>query len=784
MAAFWLFFLSGRKINKYCLSIDPEDDPNNPNAQNPVVDNLYPQQQNLIEAQSAGSYPTLDVRHHQQHYLPHQPSLHRNHPTINYNTGSAITISAIGVNSSGPTPPYHVNPQRRVLRQSTLPSTLANNDPNLSGSGSNLEHYNSVNLTAPTSPHQMQKGPLYPTAYNSEDIINVETTDSQTQSQIQIAQPTAQTQQQQSQTVGQSITPTHHRLQVFSNYQMITGAISQIFLLQVRRQSTLPANPCQPPMYLSTSPNRGYSRSPERSPGEQRYPPFMRQTSFPCNLIEPGQAQGQQMHLGNSPPTTYPSPLHRGKLLPQTTNYQTNPPQSSNQPYEHQASQPSTEDVEYTPPSINKSRMMRQATLPNPDQHVKLLPTSPPKRQTSPQYRRSPEFMRQQTLPNPEAFNANSLTVHGPNSGSQKFLPISPRQKQNFLFPNVQNPRPFLSQQNVPAVGVSEPTPAAGEHYSSSQSVNIHHNRDHSKMIKVRSHSNEEYSITKAHHAESRRLLPEIPTVARSMSRSPSRLVRQDCLKESSSMVHPPDGHMRTFGEAKQQFHQFQNFTEEDDNRPEYVDYFGDSTSSFLESDEVQYEKTYNTGFSSEPRIIYNDGSDDGSYQPYSRPIVHSAENMLTHDQSYNFYNTDGNATNQQSLGPSLTASGGALPRTPLMHNRLRRRQSRDLQIAQDEFSQLQTAAAQNVDNMATTTTNLMTQENGGVAAITEEKSHERPKPEQMRSISEDSGAKSNVPKPTTRRSLSHPENETQVLMLFDSFAHRCTKLMFNLFSF
>lgn len=525
----------------------------------------------------------------------------------------------------------------------------------------------------------------------------------------------------------------------------------------MRRQSTLPANPCQPPMYLSTSPNRGYSRSPERSPGEQRYPPFIRQTSFPCNLIEPGQQS-------SSPPTAYPSPMHRGKMLPQTTNFQTPPQQTAPTAYEHQPSQASnTEELDYTP-TIPKARMMRQATLPNPEQHVKLLPTSPPKRQTSPQFRRSPEFMRQQTLPNPEAFNSNSLTVHGPNSGSQKFLPISPRQKQNFLFPNVQNPRPFLSQQNVPAVGVSEP-PVVGtaEHYSSSQSVNIHHTRDHSKMIKVRSHSNEEYSITKTHHSESRRLLPEIPTAARSMSRSPSRLVRQDCLKDTSMMSQPTDGHVRTFGEAKQQFHQFQHVTEEEDNRPEYVDYFGDSTSSFLEADEVQYEKTYNTGFSSEPRIIYNDGSDDGSYQPYQRPIVHSAENMLTHDQNYGYYNTDA-TLGQHTLGSNLTASGGALPRTPLMHNRLRRRQSRDLQLPQDEFSQLQAAAGQNVENVPTSTAGMITT-NGSTSAASavDEKPHERPKPEQMRSISEDSGAKSNVPKPTTRRSLSHPEKETQV---------------------
>lgn len=199
--------------NNISFVLDPEDDPNNPNAQNPVADNLYPQQQNLIEAQSAGSFPTLDVRHHHHH----QQSLHRNHPIINYNTGSAITISAIGINSSsssGPSPAYHVNPQRRVLRQSTLPTTLPNNDPNLTGSGSNLENYNSVNLTAPTSPHQMQKGPLYPTAYNSEDIINIETTDCDNYVQQLQQQQQQQQQAQIPQQPGQPTPPTHHRLQV------------------------------------------------------------------------------------------------------------------------------------------------------------------------------------------------------------------------------------------------------------------------------------------------------------------------------------------------------------------------------------------------------------------------------------------------------------------------------------------------------------------------------------------------------------------------------------------
>lgn len=127
---------------------------------------------------------------------------------------------------------YHVNPQRRVLRQSTLPTTLANNDSNLSGSGSNLENYNSVNLTAPTSPHQIQKGPLYPTAYNSEDIINIETSDCDNYVQP-LPTATAQITQQQTQqqTTGQSTPPTHHRLQASVCYFVKLFETKLIFFL-------------------------------------------------------------------------------------------------------------------------------------------------------------------------------------------------------------------------------------------------------------------------------------------------------------------------------------------------------------------------------------------------------------------------------------------------------------------------------------------------------------------------------------------------------------------------
>nr|XP_036212745.1 uncharacterized protein LOC106619569 isoform X3 [Bactrocera oleae] len=732
-----------RSIRRSWTISNPEDDSNNQNPQNPVGDNLYPQQKNLIESQSAGSYPSL-IR---------QTSQQRPHPAP-YQSGSAIGISGVGTTHPHPTTEYLVNSQRRVLRQSTLPSSLANNDPNLSGSGANLANYNYVNLTAPTSPHQMQKSPIYPSAYNSDDVIHMSAAECDNYPhQMQQQQPMniqPQPQQQQPQSV---INPqTHHRL-------------------QVRRQSTLPANPCQPPMYLSTSPNRSYSRSPERSPGEQRYPPFMRQTSIPCNMSDPPTQQQQQSHLNlGTTPLNQPYPR---KLLPTSPNYQgsiiyqqqptqqqqTPPQQTCQSNYDPQASQTQpTDECDYTQ-VVPKPRMLRQATLPNPDQHVKLLPTSPPKRQTSPQYRRSPEFMRQQTLPNPEAFSGNSLSVP-PGQSQAKFIPLSPRHKQNFLFPNVQNPRQFLSQQHVPAVGagsgeVTTTTNTAGEQYSSSQSVNIQ-SRDHAKMIKVRSHSNEEYSITKPHHAENRRLLPEIPT-NRAASRSPSRLVRQDCVKDERS--NAPDSNARTFGDAKHQFNQFQNLAEDADNRPEYMDYFGDSTSSFLEADEVQYENNYNAGFSSEPRIIYNDGSDDGSYTQYQHPIVHSAENVRTHDQSYSYYGPDGGLSGQP-LTTGLSASGGALPRTPQMHNRLRRRQSRELQMQQEELAHLN---RQSAPGIGTTEPTAMGAANGSGKAANGEahETHERRKPEQMRSVSED-GAKTCAQKPVTRRSLSHPEKETQ----------------------
>lgn len=238
----------------------------------------------------------------------------------------------------------------------------------------------------------------------------------------------------------------------------------------IRRQSTLPCRPNEhhgSSKYLSTSPNRSpFSRSPEKSDSDQpRYPPFVRQSTFPSNSSDPYHSQ-------------------RSKMLPTSPNrlqYNKSPDNCGD----------STDHTKRYP-------IIRQATLPNPDQHLKLLPTSPPKKQLSPSYmKRSPEFARQNTLPNPDAMNSLSMHQHG-----AKFLPISPRQKQNFLFPQPQNPRPFLSQQNFPTM-TDDPNGSPGG--------TLHHSH-HQKMIKVRSHSNEEYSISRSiAPMEGRRLLPEIP---------------------------------------------------------------------------------------------------------------------------------------------------------------------------------------------------------------------------------------------------------------------------------
>lgn len=302
--------------------------------------------------------------------------------------------------ASNPTSP------RRVVRQSTLPNP----------DSTTIYYPNSQNLMLPVSPKQPLVSPQYNSPY-------------QTDNENDDAEPSPTT----------------------SRYA-------------VRRQSTLPGLPSEMNIqYFSTSPNRAYSRSPDRPA------PFVRQSTFPS------QNSGSDL-------------LHIPRQLPTSPNRYVKSPDSGDV------------NVDVYP----KRQMMRQATLPNPDQHHKLLPTSPP-RQLSPGYRKvSPEFVRQNTLPNPEPISSNVVVVnslsvhqHGP-----KFLPISPRAKQAFLFPQPgPTPRPFLSQQHFPIVS-DEPQNEVRELQ-----------RQHSKMIKVRSHSNEEYTVNKnaLPPQEGRRMLPEIP---------------------------------------------------------------------------------------------------------------------------------------------------------------------------------------------------------------------------------------------------------------------------------
>jgi hypothetical protein len=316
---------------------------------------------------------------------------------------------------------------------------------------------------------------------------------------------------------------------------------------QIRRQSTLPCKPNESQKFLSTSPNRPYSRSPDPSSimenehgGGIRYPPFVRQATFPANN-------------GSVPHTPPQQSEHHPRQLP------TSPNRLSVNKSPDNGSEP----------LISPRRFMRQTTLPNPDQHMKLLPTSPPKK--SPQYiKRSPEFQRQNTISNPEGMS--TLSVHGP-----KFLPISPRQKQNFLFPQPA-PRAFLSQQHFPTTNEDQPH-------------TVHPQHPQSKMIKVRSHSNEEYSFNKAlmppgaaGNQEGRRLLPEIPNRAR----SPSRLVRQDHVKDEGEKRSPV---YKTFADANQ----VECYDEPQIYESQYTNEYSELNSTFAEADENNYlESTYN----------------------------------------------------------------------------------------------------------------------------------------------------------------------------------------------
>lgn len=288
------------------------------------------------------------------------------------------------------------------------------------------------------------------------------------------------------------LSPKQHRSPQYSPYhtdnenedEIQTNTLRQA----IRRQSTLPEPPillnAQQKYYGSVSPNRTYSRSPERPA------PMVRQQTFPALLIAgTSPSETTLLHIPRQLPT---SPNKIGGVYPKS-------PDSGN------------ESDGYVKPL--RSVMQRQVTLPNPDYQLKVLPTSPP-RILSPSLRKvSPEFVRQNTVPvdlSPVANNpSHSLTVHQSHS---KFLPLSPRAKQSFMFSQPQaTPRTFLSQQHFPTMK-DEP---------STETVDLQ--RQHTKMAQQkRSFSNEEPSVnrvpsnqaitvTTGSATECRRILPEIP---------------------------------------------------------------------------------------------------------------------------------------------------------------------------------------------------------------------------------------------------------------------------------
>jgi synaptotagmin-like protein len=445
---------------------------------------------------------------------------------------------------------------------------------------------------------------------------------------------------------------------------------------QIRRQSTLPCKPNEhhtTSMYLSTSPNRAYSRSPDPSAveGEHNsriYPPFVRQSTFPSN-------NGDQFHPRQLPT----SPNNQNRL-----SYSKSPDSGGENGH------------------VSPRRFMRQTTLPNPDQHIKLLPTSPPKK--SPQFKRSPEFQRQNTISNPEGMSTLSVHQHGP-----KFLPISPRQKQSFLFPQPSTaPRTFLSQQHFPTMNEDQPPPTT-----------THHIREHSKMIKVRSHSNEEYSFNKSHvppqptDTIGRRLLPEIPNRAR----SPNRLVRQENVMQDEGEKRSPI--LKTFAEAKQ--------TLNEEYEPQlYTNEYTELNSTFAEADENNYNEQminqagYNV-YEMDPQqmqyvaetVQYLDATETRRYdmaQGQHQQQRFGVDNVL-HDPTSDYYSPDEYIKQAQK-------------------NRNRRRKSRELPA----------------DPEVTVT-----------PADDESRKH---KPETMRSVSEDSSPR--TIKILPRRSFSQPEKETQ----------------------
>uniref|UniRef100_A0A182N9L0 C2 domain-containing protein n=1 Tax=Anopheles dirus TaxID=7168 RepID=A0A182N9L0_9DIPT len=586
---------------------------------------------------------------------------------------------------------------------------------------------------------------------------------------------------------------------------------------KIRRQSTLPCKPNEmlldggggsgagggvphggsgPKIMMSSSPNSRtnlFSKSPERDgidasackQQQQRFPPF------------PLQQQQQQQH---QPAVSIAPVVGQQRQLPTSPNrlvFNKSPDSGTESgPGASESSGTSPHQISATAGSSrvgarSSYQMTRQATLPNPEQHMKLLPTSPPKKQLSPHsIKRSPDFARQNTLPaspqqqqqqpqqsvaGPQSapvlmpmplaasscsslavgpdgtattastVTMNSLSVHqhGP-----KFMPISPRQKASFLFPQpaAPTPRPFHSQQHFPthlntspsastvsggSGGVAGPgtvTSGIGASHSSSSSLSSAAVVA-SKMIKVRSHSNEEYTLAPATRpvgitgmgtvSEGRRMLPEIPTsggTGPGGSRSPR---------------------LKTFAEAKQTMAVATMMAE--DTMMGFEPYGGNTgyDGYYDEDQELSLGAVDGGGGIG----CYQDNDDGRTSEPFKLlPVQQQQQQRLTY--------VPNDSSPDSTGGGTVGVSYGFTNRKDRLRSR---RKSRDAYDHPDELGGAGVIEPSDSGSSGVGCTAVAT---GGEPV--------KRKPETMRSISEEAPA-AKPPKPITRRSLSHPEKDTQL---------------------
>uniref|UniRef100_A0A182QS67 C2 domain-containing protein n=1 Tax=Anopheles farauti TaxID=69004 RepID=A0A182QS67_9DIPT len=632
---------------------------------------------------------------------------------------------------------------------------------------------------------------------------------------------------------------------------------------KIRRQSTLPCKPNEmqlesggtvisgggmmhggsgPKIMMSSSPNSRtnlYSKSPERDgidaaacKQQQRFPPFPLQ-------------QQQQQHTSQQAVSVAPPIVGQQRQLPTSPNrlvFNKSPDSGTESgPGASESSGTSPHQISTATGSSSRTgarsnyQMTRQATLPNPEQHMKLLPTSPPKKQLSPHsIKRSPDFARQNTLPaSPQqqqpqqtqqsvtgpqstplnmpmplaasscssltvgtmdgtamtasAVTMNSLSVHqhGP-----KFMPISPRQKASFLFPQPSAPtsRPFHSQQHFPThlntspsastvsggvgvTGTGSVTTGIGASHSSSSSLSSAAVVA-SKMIKVRSHSNEEYTLAPATRAigitagmgtvsEGRRMLPEIPTgggTGPGGSRSP-RLVRQEhvrdellagCVNSVAGQGPNPDKRtttssssspkQKTFAEAKQTMAAAAAMMAED-TMMAYEPYGGNASyDGYYDEDQELALDAVDEGGGGIGG--YQDNDNGGASEPFSLLPVQQQQQQ---QQRQPFVPND---SSPESIGSGSPGVGYGFAHRK---DRLRsRRKSRDMYDHPDEVGGACAIKSSDDGGSGVRCTAVATGE------------PVKRKPETMRSISEEAPA-AKPPKPITRRSLSHPEKDTQL---------------------